>query len=201
MTNPTQIIPPRVALTDSTTGMISREWYRFFLHLFDVTGGGTSAVTLPDVLSAPLPRHTVTEDNAQPLSRPFIQDDNKTPIPNLGGLWTFINTVQASIPTSYAPASTSPVTKTADFTVGATDQWIINNKAGSTCIGTLPSASSFPGRVLSFQNYQAQLLSSASSNVVPMTGAAAGTAILAAAVGKWVTLVSDGANWVITQSN
>jgi len=199
--NPTQIIPPRVPLTDERTSTISREWYRFFLHLFDVTGGGTNTTSIPDVLSTPLPRQTIPEDDSRPLARRVAAEDDNRPTANVGGLWTAIYAASASIPTSYAPASTAPVTKTADFTVGAADQWLINNKAGSTCTVTLPSASSISGRVLSFQNYQAQLIVSASSNVVPMTGAAAGTAILAATIGKWATLVSDGTNWVITQSN
>jgi hypothetical protein len=93
----------------------------------------------------------------------------------------------------------APVTKTADFTVAATDLWLINNKSGSTCTVTLPTASSYSGRVLHFQNYQAQTVVSASSNVVPLTGGAAGTSILLASSGDQTTLVSDGTNWLITQ--
>jgi len=197
VTNPTQITPPRVPFTDERSGTISREWYRFFLHLFDITGGGNNNTSIPDILSAPITRPVIGEDDNRQVIRPIVIEDDTRPIANNGGLWLALNALQASIP----PSSTAPVTKTADFTVGATDQWIINNKAGSTCTVTLPSASSISGRVLSFQNYQAQLMVSASSNVVPMTGAAAGTAILAATIGKWVTLVSDGTNWVITQSN
>jgi hypothetical protein len=52
---------------------------------------------------------------------------------------------------------------------------------------------------LTFQNYQAQLLVSASSNVVPLGGGAAGTAILTDVAGNWATLVSDGTNWVMMQ--
>lgn len=43
----TTITPPRVPLTDVRTGMISREWYRFFLNLFVITGEGSSDITLP----------------------------------------------------------------------------------------------------------------------------------------------------------
>jgi hypothetical protein len=96
-------------------------------------------------------------------------------------------------------APSAPVTKTADFTVAATDVWLINNKSGSTCTATLPTASSWSGRVLRFQNYQAQALVSASSNVVPLTGGAAATSILLASSGDSATLVSDGTNWLMTQ--
>ena len=96
-------------------------------------------------------------------------------------------------------AVSAPVTKTADFTVAATDLWLINNKSGSTCTTTLPTASSYSGRILHFQNYQAQTLVSTSSNVVPLAGGAAGTSILLASSGDSATLVSDGTNWLMTQ--
>jgi len=93
----------------------------------------------------------------------------------------------------------APVTKTADFSVAATDVWLINNKSGSTCTVTLPTASAYTGRILHFQNYQVQALVSASSNVVPVSGGAAGTSILVASSGDQATLVSDGTNWLMTQ--
>ena len=96
-------------------------------------------------------------------------------------------------------AVSAPVTKVADFTVAATDLWLINNKTGSTCTATLPTASSYSGRILHFQNYQAQTVVSASSNVVPLAGGSAGTSILLASTGDSATLVSDGTNWLMTQ--
>jgi hypothetical protein len=96
-------------------------------------------------------------------------------------------------------SSAAPVVKTANFSVGPNDVWVINNKAGSTCTATLPAASSNTGRSLHFQNYQAQTLVSATSNVIPLVGGSASTAILAAVAGKTCTLVSDGTNWVMTQ--
>lgn len=94
----------------------------------------------------------------------------------------------------------APVTKTADFTVSNGDVWYINNKSGSTCVVTLPTASAWSGRTLTFKNMQAQLLNSASSNVVPIDSVTAGTAILLNVVGNWATMVSDGTNWVIMQA-
>jgi hypothetical protein len=93
----------------------------------------------------------------------------------------------------------APITKTADFTVANGEIWYINNKSGSTCTVTLPAASSWIGRTLTFKNMQAQTLVSASSNVVPIDSTVAGTSILLAVVGNWVTMVSDGTNWVIMQ--
>jgi hypothetical protein len=104
-----------------------------------------------------------------------------------------------AVSAAFAGLNTIPVTKTADFTVGLGEVWIINNKSGSTCTVTLPTASSYSGQVLTFQNYQAQFLVSASSNVVPLGGGAAGTAILQNVAGNWATLVSNGTNWVMMQ--
>ena len=111
-----------------------------------------------------------------------------------GTYWT--NVTPASV---ISGAGGAPVTKTANFSVANGDTWLINNKSGSSCTVTLPTASTNSGRVLHFQNYQAQTLVSASSNVVSLVGGAAGTAILAAVAGDTATLVSDGINWIMTQ--
>jgi 3-dehydroquinate synthase class II len=100
-----------------------------------------------------------------------------------------------------ADGHAAPVTKTGDFTVAAAESFLINNKSGSTCTVTLPSASAFSGREITIKTIQAQTTVSASSNVVPLAGGAAGTAILAGTAGKWATLVSNGTNWEIMASN
>lgn len=93
--------------------------------------------------------------------------------------------------------TTAPVTKTADFTLADTETVVINNKSGSACVATLPSAALWSGRLLLMKTTQAQALNSASSNVVPKAGGAAGTAIATGTAGNWALLVSDGTNWVI----
>lgn len=45
---------------DPNTGLLSREWYRFFLNLFNLTGGGTSPTSLTDLQVGP-PFATVDE--------------------------------------------------------------------------------------------------------------------------------------------
>ena len=99
-----------------------------------------------------------------------------------------------------ASVGTAPITKTANFSVGLTDSWLINNKSGSTCIVTMPAAATYSGRQITFKNMQAQLLVSASSNIVPLDSTTAGTAILLDIIGNWATVVSDGSNWVIMQA-
>lgn len=53
MPNITSIIPPRVPLTDPATGLISREWYRFFLNMFVLTGDGSNTASLQDLQVGP----------------------------------------------------------------------------------------------------------------------------------------------------
>jgi len=53
--NSTNITPPRVPLIDQRTGLISREWYRFFLNLFTLTGSGSNFTSLTDLQLGPPP--------------------------------------------------------------------------------------------------------------------------------------------------
>lgn len=85
-------------------------------------------------------------------------------------------------------------------TVDRTTGGIINN-VGAACTLTLPSASANRGKKLGIRNIGgAFATNSASSNVVPMAGGAAGTAILAATDGVWCELESTGTNWEIQKN-
>ena len=53
MLNITNIPAPRVPFIDERTGLMAREWYRFFLNLFILTGSGTNAITLDEVQLGP----------------------------------------------------------------------------------------------------------------------------------------------------
>lgn len=84
---------------------------------------------------------------------------------------------------------------------GAVPDSAISFFTAATCTVTLPAASSFPGRQLKLRNTAAFAINSATSNVGPIVGGAAGTAILTATSGKWCDLQSDGSIWVIMASN
>ena len=224
----TNITPPRVPLTDQRTGLISREWYRFFLNLFELTGSGANTTSLTDLqVGPPFPtQEDVTEINVnieslekQPSEQSALEQIAELQkqiqgletqvccqVSEVAELQKQIEGLQvqpqfdiSAINAAIAATSTAPVTKTADFTVTANESWIINNKSGSSCTVTLPTASSNTGRELYFLNYQAQTLVSASSNVVPLAGGSATTAILEAVAGSNATLVSDGTNWIMMQ--
>jgi hypothetical protein len=179
---------------DTRSGLISREWYRFFYNQYVITGDGTgvtaavnggtgiSSYLVGDLLYA---NTTTTLAKLHPGTTGQVLITNG---PNAAPKWSTLT-------------GTAPVTKTANFTLADTESWVINNKSGSTCTVTLPAASSWTGRQVTFKNMQPQLLVSASSNVVPIDSTSAGTAILLDVVGNSATIVSDGANWVIMQSS
>ena len=104
-----------------------------------------------------------------------------------------------SLPLGVATSAPTTVTATT-YTVAATDNSLILNPAAAQTL-TLPSASANPGRILNLKLIAAFAVSSATSNVVPITSATAGTAILAGTAGKWCVLQSDSTNWIIIASN
>lgn len=226
-TNITKIPAPRVELVDTRTGLISREWFRFFNNIYVITGGasqgvtqiengGTSASTAAQAranLGAGTVNRVIGTGYASGLS--LVGDVTGTGTISLQGevivnpgdlVGTIDLATQVSGVLPIANGGTglavrpTVATKVADFTLADTEGWVINNKTGSTCTVTLPAASAWAGRAVTFKNLQLQTLVSASSNVVPLLGGAAGTAILPGLVGAWATLVSDGTNWVVMAS-
>jgi hypothetical protein len=93
----------------------------------------------------------------------------------------------------------APVTKTASFTLGDTENFVVCNGAGSITV-TFPSAAANTGRIVWIKTIAAQTVVSASSNVKPINSGTAGTAILAASAGAWAMLVCDGTDWVVMAS-
>jgi hypothetical protein len=210
------ITPPRVPLIDERTGRIDRAWYLFFLSLNNIA---VDVIDNPDVG----PNTDTLAASYDAALRALAQDVSTLPLavqtpvgddPAIdNGLLSTVAEMQkqieglqvqplvdtAAITAAIAGSYRAPVTKTTDFTVADNETWLINNKSGSTCTVTLPVASAWVGRELTFKNLQAQTLVSASSNVILIDGTTAGTAILLAVVGNWATMVSDGTNWVIMQ--
>jgi hypothetical protein len=204
-------------LVDPRTGLIDRAWYLFFLSLNNIAtavvdtvdiGTDTDSLlasydaalrsvnqelqTLPPVVTLPAP--DVLGDCCSALVSQTAEMQKQIEALQVQPI---VDT--AAITAAISAASSAPVTKTADFTVADNETWLINNKSGSTCTVTLPSASAYSGRYLTFKNLQAQTLVSATSNVVLIDSTTAGAAILLAVVGNWATMVSDGTNWIIMQ--
>jgi hypothetical protein len=88
-----------------------------------------------------------------------------------------------------------PVTKTANFTVAATENWLIMNGEATITI-RLPLASNFSGRELMIKNIAAFTVISDATNVIGLNNNETTNAILPATAGSWCTLVSNGSFWV-----
>jgi hypothetical protein len=132
-TNPTQLTPPRVPLTDDRTGAISREWYRFFLSLLTATEDNlTAAEVSPDTSSLLASYDAMLNSLAQGVeSAPdalsvatsldskvdmLAQSFGVTP-PDLGGT---VTSVAASGGTTGLTFSGSPITTSGTLTLGGT---------------------------------------------------------------------------------
>ena len=57
----TKIPAPRVPLIDENTGLMAREWYRFFYNLFVLAGSGGNQITLDDLQVGPPSQQDFTE--------------------------------------------------------------------------------------------------------------------------------------------
>lgn len=113
----------------------------------------------------------------------------------LGKLAT-LNTADVS---NVVRAKPSFVTAAA-YTLQATDAVLQVNFAGVVTI-TLPDPTVDPGRMVLVRTITANAVNSASANVVPIIGGAAGAGILVATAGKWALLIANGAVWEIFAAN
>lgn len=111
----------------------------------------------------------------------------------------FASAVQAFAGTGTGALSGTIATNSAaTYTVQSNDYTVIQETVAS--VYTLPSAASSFKRLLRLVKQITGTVTSASSNVVPISGGAASTAILPSGSGAWADLQSNGVNWLITAS-
>lgn len=113
--NITNLPSSRVEFIDPRTGLMSREWYRFFLNLFTLTGGGNNQTSLDDLQLAP----------------PFVPSTSS-------GSGT-VTSVNVSGGTTGLTASGGPITSSGTITLGGTLA-IGSGGTGSTSAGGAPFA-------------------------------------------------------------
>ena len=125
-------------------------------------------------------------------------------IDNASGYWlinangTITNTNTNSVFVSSLSRS-APFIVTSSYTVQNTDNWIICNGTGTIVI-TLPSGTLYTGREIMFKNISNNLVKSTTTNITQLDNTVSDT-ILQPVIGNWVTLVSNGTNWIIMQGN
>jgi hypothetical protein len=89
--NITNIPSSRVDFIDPRTGMISREWYRFFLNLFNLAGGGGNQTSLDDLQLGPPPQPASSSTStgtvtSVALALPSIMEVSGSPVTTSGTL-------------------------------------------------------------------------------------------------------------------
>jgi hypothetical protein len=114
--NITNLPSSRVEFIDPRTGLMSREWYRFFLNLFNLTGGGNNQTSLDDLQLAPPPIPTVA-----------------------GGGSGTVTSVNVSGGTTGLTASGGPITTSGTITLGGTLA-VANGGTGATVSTGAPFA-------------------------------------------------------------
>jgi hypothetical protein len=168
--NITNIPAPRVNFIDERTGLMSREWYRFFLNLFTLTGGGTNPTSLEDLQLGPafeLTPDMFVVDSLSPDANSSITtlsmsvDDLGQSLETLpvdfGGTVSSVNVTLATTGTdvsfSATNSTTAPVIALSIPTASATNRgalsaadWTLFNSASSGSVtsvtGTAPVVSS-----------------------------------------------------------
>jgi len=168
--NITNIPAPRVEFIDSRTGLMSREWYRFFLNLFTLTGSGNNPTSLEDLQLGPTFEFTpdmFVVDNLSPDTESAIatlsmsvndfgQSLQTLPV-DFGGTVSSVNVTLATTGTdvsfSAANSTTAPVIALSIPTASAVNRgalsaadWTTFNNKGSGTVtsvtGTAPVVSS-----------------------------------------------------------
>lgn len=82
MANTTNIPAPRVPFIDDRTGLMSREWYRFFLNLFTLTGQGQTAISLDDVQVGPPTSYDAVQQDGAVDNGPVALDHSELAVLN-----------------------------------------------------------------------------------------------------------------------
>jgi hypothetical protein len=143
MLNVTQIPALRVPFIDPNTGLISREWYRFLLNLFTLTGSGNNQISLDDVQVGPpsfpalefaLSNVGLNSDTAPPPIPPQdIPDYFSLAPPSIGT--GSVTSVSATVP-SFLSVSGVPITTagTIAITYSGTALPVANGGTGATSL-------------------------------------------------------------------
>jgi hypothetical protein len=117
---------------------------------------------------------------------------------------------KTAIGTSSAPTSTMTLAGSlsvphkikvlTNYVVQESDLVLIFSCA-TNCSVTLPTASSYPGRILKMTNQNTTTVTATTSNIVAVDGTSAGSSIFPATVGKWLEMISNGTDWYIIAGN
>jgi hypothetical protein len=175
-TNITKIPASRVGVIDPRTGLMTRDWYRFFFNLFNLTGAGNNPITLDEVQIGPPADNTSTQHSIQQaldglsVAPTFVFDDRMGP--------EYVRTRPVAASDNFWPD----------------DYLVVCNATSGVVTMTLPAAAASQGRKLVAKKIDA------SANAVTVDGNGAETVDGAASVSitaqyDSVSVISDGTTW------
>ena len=150
--NITNIPAPRVPFIDERTGLMAREWYRFFLNMFVLTGSGSNATTLDELQLGPPPQQDSGGGGVTSVSgtAPVVSSGGTTPVISM-------------------PAATA----SANGYLTSTDWNTFNNKGvGTVTSVSVVSANGLAGTVATATTTPAVTLSTTVTGVLKGNGAA-----------------------------
>ena len=124
--NVTNIPSNRVEIIDSRTGLVSREWYRFFLNIFNLAGSGGNQTSLDDLQIGPPPQPTTTSGGGSGTVTSVDVSGGTTGLTTSGGPVTTSGTITIAGTLAVANGGTGLTTTPAN---GALD---IGNGTGFT---------------------------------------------------------------------
>ena len=153
--NITNIPAPRVPFIDERTGLMAREWYRFFLNLFVLTGSGNNPTTLDDLQIGP-PNQTELLTQINQNIAPQYQDQSGDFLATLDtaqlmSMTARFENIEAAIQGAYL----NPIAQTGTIASYNLDEgtWTPNQGAGLTVVGAFSSSGEYTkiGRVVYVQ--------------------------------------------------
>lgn len=112
--NITNLPSSRVEFIDPRTGLMSREWYRFFLNLFTLTGGGNNQTSLDDLQLAP-PFVPATAGGGSGTVTSVDVSGGTTGLTTTGGPITTSGTITFAGTLAVASGGTGQITASAAF--------------------------------------------------------------------------------------
>jgi hypothetical protein len=150
--NITNIPSARVEIIDSRTGMISREWYRFFLNLFNLAGNGGNQTSLDDLQLGPPPSADTTSSGGSGTVTSVDVSGGTTGLTTTGGPITTSGTITlaGTLAVANGGSGTATPALVAGTNVTITGSWpnqTINssNPGGTVTAVSVTSANGFAG--------------------------------------------------------
>lgn len=93
--NLTQIPSSRVPFIDERTGLMSREWYRFFINLFTLTGDGSNTTSITDLQLGPESRD-ITGSISDAIARAQLASDTPLSLDYISEMMKRVEALEAA---------------------------------------------------------------------------------------------------------